>query len=181
MTETVTLFNGRYIRVKCRDRWEYAERANPGGAVIVVAITDADEVVFVEQYRVPIEQKTIELPAGLVGDLDEHAHEGVVETAQRELIEETGYRAAKIEFIMSGPSSAGMSNEMVAFVRATGLDRVGNGGGDHTEQIVVHRVPRDRVAPWLAQKMREGFSIDPKLYAGLYFLDRDLEGRPWPS
>jgi len=116
---------------------------------------------------------------GLVGDLDEHAHEGVIETAQRELEEEAGYRAAKITYIMAGPSSAGMSNEVCAFVRATGLTRVSDGGGVHGEDIVVHHVPRREVAPWLASKMREGYSIDPKLYAGLYFLDRDLEGRPW--
>jgi ADP-ribose pyrophosphatase len=181
MTETKTLFNGKYLRIKCRGSWEYAERANPGGAVIVLAITTDDEVVFVEQYRVPIECKTIELPAGLVGDLDEHAHEGVIETAQRELEEEAGYRAEKITYIMAGPSSAGMSNEVCAFVRATGLTRVGAGGGVHGEDIVVHHVPRRDVAPWLAAKMRAGYSIDPKLYAGLYFLDRDLEGRPWES
>lgn len=179
MTETVTLFNGKYLRIRCRGTWEFAERVNPGGAVIVVAITDADEVVLVEQYRMPIECKTIEMPAGLIGDIDELAHEGAIETAQRELVEETGYSAARIAFIMEGPSSAGMSNEMCSFVRATGLTRVGQGGGDANEQIIVHHVPRREVAAWLAARMREGYSIDPKLYAGLYFLDRDLEGKPW--
>lgn len=180
MTETETLFNGRWLRIRKRGTWEFAERTNPGGAVIVVATTDADEVLFVEQYRVPIECLTIEMPAGLVGDLEGQAHEGVVETAQRELEEETGYRAGRIDFVMAGPSSAGMSNEQVAFVRARGLQRVGAGGGDETEQIVVHHVPREGVAAWLAGRAAAGYSIDPKLYAGLYFLERDARGVPWP-
>ena len=173
MTESETLFNGRWLTLKRRGRWEYVERANPAGAVIVIAVTDRDEVLFVEQYRVPIECKTIEMPAGLVGDLDEHAHEGVIETAQRELIEEAGYRAERIEFLHAGPSSAGMSTEMIAFVRAYGLTRVSDGGGDTTEDIVVHQVPRAQCHEWLAQKGREGYSLDPKLYAGLYFLSRE--------
>lgn len=180
MTETETLFNGRWLRIRKRGTWEFAERTNPGGAVIVVATTDADEVLFVEQYRVPIECLTIEMPAGLVGDLEGQAHEGVVETAQRELEEETGYRAGRIDFVMAGPSSAGMSNEQVAFVRARGLHRVGAGGGDETEEIVVHHVPREGVAAWLAGRAAAGYSIDPKLYAGLYFLERDARGVPWP-
>ena len=180
MTETETLFNGRWLRIRKRGTWEFAERTNPGGAVIVVATTDADEVLFVEQYRVPIECLTIEMPAGLVGDLEGQAHEGVVETAQRELEEETGYRAGRIDFVMAGPSSAGMSNEQVAFVRARGLQRVGPGGRDETEEIVVHHVPREGVAAWLAGRAAAGYSIDPKLYAGLYFLERDARGVPWP-
>ena len=180
MTETETLFNGRWLRIRKRGTWEFAERTNPGGAVIVVATTDADEVLFVEQYRVPIECLTIEMPAGLVGDLEGQAHEGVVETAQRELEEETGYRAGRIDFVMAGPSSAGMSNEQVAFVRARGLQRVGPGGGDETEEIVVHHVPREGVAAWLAGRAAAGYSIDPKLYAGLDFLERDARGVPWP-
>lgn len=179
MTETETLFNGRWLRIRKRGTWEFAERTNPGGAVIVVATTDADEVLFVEQYRVPIECLTIEMPAGLVGDIEGQAHEGVVETAQRELEEETGYRAGRIDFVMAGPSSAGMSNEQVAFVRARGLQRVGPGGGDETEEIVVHHVPREGVAAWLAGRAAAGYSIDPKLYAGLYFLERDARGEPW--
>jgi ADP-ribose pyrophosphatase len=179
MTEIQTLFNGRYLRMKRRGTWEYAERVNPGGAVIIVAITDRDEVLFVEQFRVPVQAQAIEMPAGLIGDTRDTAGESALATALRELEEETGYRAAHVEYIMAGPSSAGMSNEMVAFVRATGLTRVGAGGGDETENITVHHVPRAQCATWLAEKMAQGYSIDPKLYAGLYFLERDVRGNPW--
>ncbi len=179
MTESETLFNGRWLKLKRRGHWEYCERANPAGAVIIVALTDDDELVFVEQYRVPIERTTIEMPAGLIGDLDEYADETALETARRELEEETGYRATHLDLVMSGPVSAGLTTETATFVRATGLIRVGDGGGDESEKIVVHHVKRTEAPRWLAQKMREGYSIDPKLYAGLYFVEHDVRGEAW--
>jgi ADP-ribose pyrophosphatase len=59
----------------------------------------------------------------------------------------------------------------MTFVRAYDLVREHAGGGDHTEDIVVHEIPRAEAATWLLARMHEGFSIDPKLFAGLYFLD----------
>jgi ADP-ribose pyrophosphatase len=179
MTESESLFNGRWLTLRRRGSWEFVERTNPRGAVIIVAETDAGAVLFVEQYRVPIQQMTIEMPAGLVGDVAGSEDEDILVSAQRELEEETGYRAARIEPIMGGPSSAGMSTEIMTFVRAFGLARVGPGGGDQTETIIVHEVPRAECAAFLVQKMAQGYAVDPKLYAGLYFLERDAEGRPW--
>ena len=171
MTETETLCNGQWLRLKRRGRWEFAERVNAGGGVIIVAVTADDKLLLVEQYRVAVESKTIEMPAGLVGDLENAADEHAVEAARRELLEETGYRAKRFEFIMAGPSSSGMSNEIMAFVRAYDLERVHAGGGDETEDIVVHEVPVADAPRWLVQKMAEGYSVDPKMFAGLYFLE----------
>ena len=177
MTETVTLCNGTWLRLKRRGRWEYAERTNPGGGVMIIAVTAEDKVLFVEQFRPALECMTIEMPAGLVGDSPENAAEGAIEAAHRELIEETGYQAAQIEFIMAGPTSAGMSNEILAFVRALGLSRVHAGGGDETEEITVHEVPRTEAGPWLVRKMADGYSVDPKMFAGLYFLEHAADMR----
>jgi ADP-ribose pyrophosphatase len=171
MTETETLCNGRWLRLKKRGRWEFAERVNAGGGVIIVAVTPDDNLLLVEQYRAAIESKTIEMPAGLVGDLAGSADEPAVEAARRELLEETGYEAARIEFLMAGPSSSGMSNEIMAFVRAYDLKRIHAGGGDETEEIIVHEVPLADAPRWLLQKMRDGYSVDPKMFAGLYFLE----------
>jgi len=173
MTETQTLCNGRWLRLMRRGRWEYAERTNPGGGVIIIAVTPEDRIVFVEQWREAVRSRTIEMPAGLVGDLDGGAGESAVTAAEREIVEETGYRAGRIEYLMSGPSSAGMTNEIMTFVRAYDLVREHAGGGDHTEDIVVHEIPRAEAATWLLARMHEGFSIDPKLFAGLYFLDHE--------
>ena len=172
-----TLCEGRWLSLRKRGRWEYAERNNPGGAVIVVAVTPQDCVLFVEQYRVSILRHTIEMPAGLVGDLDAQPDESALRAAARELEEETGYRCGRVEFIHEGPSSSGMSTEMIAFARAHDLVRVGAGGGDETENIVVHEVPRHNAGSWLFARAAEGFSIDPKLFAGLWFLEHAERAR----
>lgn len=166
-----TLCEGRWLTLRKRGRWEYAERNNPGGAVIIVAVTAEDRVLFVEQYRVSILKHTIEMPAGLVGDLTDQPDESVLLAAARELEEETGYRCGRVEFIHEGPSSSGMSTEMIAFVRAWDLVRVGAGGGDESENIRVHEVPRAEAGRWLFARAAEGYSIDPKLFAGLWFLE----------
>jgi ADP-ribose pyrophosphatase len=166
-----TLYQGRWLSLRQRGRWEYAERNNPGGAVIILAVTPEDRILFVEQYRVPILQRTIEMPAGLVGDIADQADEGALIAAERELEEETGYRCGRIEFIHAGPSSSGMSTEMIAFARAWDLVKVGAGGGDESEDIIVHEVPRGEAGTWLFARAAEGYSVDPKLFAGLWFLE----------
>ncbi|MBD8526583.1 NUDIX hydrolase [Pseudomarimonas arenosa] len=172
--DEVTLHEAQYLRLKAVGRWEYAERTNADSAVIIVAVTPEDRILFVEQYRFPVRAKSIEMPAGLVGDLS--PGESLDEAALRELEEETGWTAERVEYLMAGPSSSGMSNEMIAFVRAHGLRKVSAGGGDETEAIIVHEIPRTQAALWLSQKMAEGYSIDPKLYAGLYFVEFNPDG-----
>ncbi len=166
-----TLHAGHWLTLKQRGHWEYVERNNPGGATIIIAVTGEDRVLFVEQFRVPIQQRTIEMPAGLVGDLDQHADEDALRAATRELEEETGYTCERMDPVHSGPSSAGMSTEIMHFVRARGLRKVGPGGGDDSEDIIVHEVQRETAGRWLLQKAGEGYSIDPKLFAGLWLLD----------
>ena len=165
---------GRYLRLVRRGRWEYAERTNAGHAVIVIALTPERKLLFVEQFRVPMDARTIEMPAGLVGDTRDD--DTLEEAARRELLEETGWLAGDVRVLMGGPTSSGMSNELVAFVRARDLVRVHAGGGDETEDITVHEFPVDDAPRWLAARMADGFAMDPKLWAGLWLLDRDPDG-----
>lgn len=171
-----TMCEGKYLRLVKRGHWEYAERTNAGSAVIVIAVTPERKLLFVEQFRIPLGAPTIEMPAGLVGDLD--AHDTMEEAARRELLEETGWLASEVKVLMVGPTSSGMSNELIAFVRARGLTRVHAGGGDETEDITVHEVPVDDAPRWLSARMAEGYSMDPKLWAGLWLLERDPDGSP---
>lgn len=172
-TPVEVLHEGRWLTLKQRGSWEFVERNNPGGAVIIIAVTPEDRILFVEQFRVPIMQRTIEMPAGLVGDLDGMDDEDALLAACRELEEETGYACDDIRSLHAGPSSAGMSTEMMTFVRAHGLRKVGPGGGDDSEDIIVHEIPRDQAGAWLVARAREGYSVDPKLFAGLWLLDND--------
>ena len=165
------LHAGKWLTLKQRGHWEFVERNNPQGAVIIVAVTPEDHVLFVEQFRVPIRQFTIEMPAGLIGDAGHSDDAEIASTARRELEEETGWTCGRVELLHSGPSSAGMSTEMMHFVRALDLRKVGEGGGDDTEEIVVHEVPRSEAGTWLRAMSEKGYSIDPKLFAGLWFLD----------
>lgn len=175
--ERKTVFEGKWLRVKTCGRWEYAERTHADGlAVIVIAATPENKFVLVEQYRVPVDRKTIEMPAGLVGDID--AGESLALCAERELLEETGWQAGRIEILMTGPTSAGFSSERVCFARATALRRVHAGGGDVHEKIRVHEVPIAEAPAWLAKKMSEGYEVDPRLWAGLWLLDRNPDGTP---
>lgn len=171
MTKIETLHQGDWLRLKRIGRWEYAERTNPGGGVLIVALTDAGDLLLVEQFRAAIDGPTIELPAGLVGDLSGSRNESAIAAAHRELLEETGYRAADMEVLVSGPSSAGMSNEILTLVRARGLTREHEGGGDDTEQITVHAVPLENAARWLLDKSAKGIQVDPRVFAALYFIE----------
>jgi ADP-ribose pyrophosphatase len=171
------LYEGNWLRLVRRGHWESCERTHGKGmAVIIVACTPEDEVLFVEQHRVPLGARTIEMPAGLVGD--QSGEDTLEDAARRELEEETGWRPAHVEVLLVGPTSAGMSNERIAFVRATELEKVGDGGGDASEDIIVHTVPRGEAPAWLMRKQREGYELDMKLWAGLWMLERNPDGSP---
>ena len=160
---------GKHLRLLKRDGWEFAQRKNISGIVGIVAVTDERKLVLVEQMRIAIGRTVIEIPAGLVGDTPGVEHEDMAGAANRELEEETGYRATRMEFLASGASSAGMTDEMITIFRARGLVRRGPGGGDSSENIQVHEVPLGHVPQWLMQRMVQGVVVDLKVYSALFF------------
>jgi ADP-ribose pyrophosphatase len=164
------LQEGRFVRMVRRGRWEFAERVTDGGAVVIVALTPSNKVILVEQFRPPVDGNVIEFPAGLVGDRSAFEGEALEHAAERELLEETGYAAEQMEVLVSGPPSPGITNESITFVRATGLRKVGDGGGVDNEDIIVHEIALPRVVEFLSDVRRRGALVDPKVYAGLYFL-----------
>jgi ADP-ribose pyrophosphatase len=159
------LGEGRFLRLLRRGRWEYCERKNLSGIVVIVAVTDALEIVLVEQERKAVRARVIELPAGLAGDQGEETLDAA---ARRELLEETGYEATRWERLLDATPSPGMCSEVVTFFRARGLKKGGPGGGDETEQIRVHLVPLKGADAWLRARAQAGFLLDEKVYVGLY-------------
>lgn len=165
-----TLYEGKYLALRREGHWEYAERPNARGAAFIVAVTEAQEIVLVEQYRIPLHARCIELPAGIIGDEAAFANESIEAAALRELEEETGFRGARAELLASGPVGAGLASEILHLVRAHDLKRVHAGGGVEGEDITVHVVPLAGIGEWLAQQGRSGKWVEPRIYAGLWFV-----------
>lgn len=155
-----TVWQGRYVAAKKRGTWEYVSRTRNVSAAVILAV-DEGHVILIDQYRVPLGRRCIELPAGLVGD--ESAGEPVAEAAARELEEETGYRAERLTELGYFHSSPGMLSEGFTLFKAEKLTKVGDGGGTHDEDIVVHRVPLHDVPGFLERKRAEGAAVDVKL------------------
>lgn len=154
------MWQGKYIRAMKLGRWEYTSRCKGMTAVVILAEIDG-KVLLVEQERAAIGKRCIELPAGLVGDEDEAAT--VLGTAEKELLEETGYKAERFELLGEFYSSPGMIAESFTLVRAAGLARVDDGGGNEHEEIVVHHVLRADVPAFVERMRGEGKGIDVRL------------------
>jgi ADP-ribose pyrophosphatase len=169
-SHTEVLAETRYLRLIQDGRWTYAQRPNVTGAVAIAAVTSEGKLLLVDQYRIPVKGRVIELPAGLVGDEAGQENETLEQAAHRELLEEVGYLAEHISVLTSAVSSAGLTDEAVHLMHATGLTRSGEGGGDAAEDIVVHQVPLAEVPMWLTSRQAAGWLVDFKVYAALFFL-----------
>lgn len=157
------VWQGRFITTKVDGKWEYVSRARGIRAAVILAIDSEDHVLLVEQYRIPLGRNCIELPAGLIGDHDDTADEEDDAAAARELEEETGYQAGRIEALGEFWSSPGMVTESFTLMRAHNLTKVGNGGGTESENITVHRVPIGGLPAFIDERRLKGDAIDVKL------------------
>jgi ADP-ribose pyrophosphatase len=151
-----------------RDDWEFVERKKGKEAVVVLAQTSDGRVVLTEQMRHPVAARVIEFPAGLVGDEEDNAD--AASTARKELEEETGYTCERVELLARGPSSPGITSEIISFYRAVNVTKKGKGGGVGSEDITVHEVHPTELRKWLRTKESDGVMTDLKLWGGLYFL-----------
>lgn len=156
-------WQGRFITAKTRGRWEYVARARGIRAAAIIAIDDDGHVILVEQYRVPLGRICLEIPAGLIGDDEGKAGEAAEDAAMRELEEETGYRAARMENLGEFYSSPGMVSESFTLLRAHGLTKVGEGGGTASEDITVHRVKLCELPQFVADWRAKGHGVDVRI------------------
>jgi len=164
---------GKFLSLITENHWEYVDRVNGTGAAVILAVTAENKILLVEQFRIPVHARTVELPAGIIGDEPGDSNEPQAHAARRELLEETGYAADHLERLMTGPSCSGLTSERVTLFHASGLRRIGRGGGVANEDITVHEVPLVEVTTWLEAKARTGILVDAKIYAGLFFLTQN--------
>jgi ADP-ribose pyrophosphatase len=163
-----TVLEGRHLRFIKRGGWECVERKKASGIVAILAVTPEGGVLLVEQFRPPVGSRVIELPAGLAGDIEGAEGEALAEAARRELLEETGYGAGRMECLGEGPASAGLCDEIITFFRAHDLRRVAEGGGDADEEIRVHEVRLVDLRRWCGDRRHEGCLVDYKIHAALW-------------
>ena len=154
------MWQGKYIRALKRGRWEYVSRVGDVRAVVILAEYEG-KMILVDQPRIAVDGRCLELPAGLVGDEDPGAT--VEGTAVKELEEETGFTARHVERLDDFHASPGMLSESFTLVRAHGITRIGEGGGTEHEDIRVHLVARGEIPAFIEQMRGEGFAIDAKL------------------
>jgi ADP-ribose pyrophosphatase len=164
------LGEGRFLRLVRRGHWEYVERIRPIRSVFIAAVTDDGQLLLTLEHRIPLGRAAVGFPAGLVGDIEGQEDEALEAATRRELQEEAGYEASAVAFLTQGPTSPGVTDEVIALMLATGLRKVGAGGGTEGESIALHEVPLGAVDGWLRARVAEGALVDPKVYTGLYFL-----------
>jgi ADP-ribose pyrophosphatase len=162
------LFETRWLGLYRIGHWDFAKRPNADACVGILAVTPENELVLIEQFRIPVQRRVIEIPAGLVGDEEEHQGEALSGAAARELLEETGYRASEVTELLVAPTSPGMTSEFTHLFLAKGLVKEHDGGGVGGEDIQVRLVPLAGLRNWLKEKEAEGLAIDFKIHACLW-------------
>ena len=153
--------------------WEYVSRPQVKGAVAILAVTERREILLVEQYRPPVQRRTLELPAGLAGDDAYKRDEPLVAAAKRELYEETGYEAKDWYRLGAGPSSTGTCDEVVTMFLATGLRKVAEREthGVGNESIKLHVKPLAGILDYFEAERDAGLLVDWKVPAALYMAE----------
>ncbi|MGD9612218.1 MAG: NUDIX hydrolase [Kiritimatiellia bacterium] len=174
-SEQRTLAAGAHLRLVVSNGWEFVERPKISGIVVIVGTTNHGCLVLVTQWREPVGAFVIEWPAGLAGDIPGSETEALEDAARRELFEETGFEAATMKAILTGPPSPGISNEIVTFYRARGMVRTAPGGGRGAERIRTHVVPISWLSIWVDRMQAQGYRVDPKVFAGAYWLRQEMD------
>jgi ADP-ribose pyrophosphatase len=170
--DTESVFDGRLLHVR-RDRVRLPDGGESEreyvlhpGAVLIIAVTQAGELVLERQFRYPLGRDFIELPAGKIDPGEDPA-----ETAKRELAEETGYQAARWRHAGVIHPSIGYSNERIEIFLAQDLAMT-DAKLDDEEFLEVFTRPLDTALEWV----RTGHITDAKTVAGLLWAERLIRG-----
>jgi 8-oxo-dGTP pyrophosphatase MutT (NUDIX family) len=151
-------------------QWEAVRRLNCDGIVAVAPFTEDGEVILVKQFRPPVGKYVVEFPAGL-----RDREETLMETARRELLEETGYSAGRMIELAGGPLSAGASTEFLTVFAAYDVVYAGRQQLDPNEEIEIIKLPVEGFLEGVAALENADTLIDLKLYGLFVLAARRLE------
>jgi ADP-ribose pyrophosphatase len=172
-----TIYDGKLLRVR-RDTVRLPDGGTAQreyilhpGAVAIIAVLDSGELVMERQYRYPPRREMIELPAGKIDP-----GEPPLETAKRELLEETGYTASDWRHVATIHLAIGYSDEHIEIFLAKGLKHEG-AKLDDEEFLEVFTLPLATALEWV----REGKITDAKTLSGLFWAEKLLSGRWHPG
>ena len=133
------IINLRRDKVTVQGGTSYREIIEHNGGAVIAALTEDKKLVMVRQYRKPADKVMLEVPAGKIDP-----GEKPLDAAVRELKEETGYTAAKVEFLTQFYPSVGYSEEVLYLYLCTGLTP-GETNFDENEAIDIEEVELDRL------------------------------------
>ena len=170
--ESEKIFDGKLLHIR-KDRVRlpnggeaYREWVKHPGAAAIIPLTDDGEIILVRQYRYPIDEVTLEIPAGKL----DAAGEDPLECAKRELSEETGYTANEYIYLTKLATSVGFSDEVIYIYAAKGLV-AGKQHTDEDEFINVIKVPLQEAV----EMVLDGRINDGKSITAIFMLDRMIK------
>ena len=177
ITKQETLYEGKYLRMVKRhfktdtgeSDWETIERKNihGKGAVVIIALTKEKEVILERNWRVPLASFVIQFPAGLC-DKEGESEE---ETARRELLEETGYRAEQLIPIIPAPLCPALTPTRATHFFAPKVELVGRENKEMDEKIEVLKVPIEKLDDFLLNLPKDT-ELDLRVPGILWVLER---------
>ena len=144
----------------------YREYLKHPGAVMIIPLFENGDVLLERQYRYPMRKVFIEFPAG-----KKDAGEAPLETAKRELLEETGYRAEHYTHVTDIHNALAYCDEVIHFYLAEGLIQAGEQQLDDNEFVQVLRVPLSQLMTWI----KNGWVSDVKTQLGAFWLQDYLK------
>lgn len=152
--QTEEIFSGKVIRLQLEDvelpngKIGRREIVKHPGAVAIIAITEENKILMVEQYRKALERTIIEIPAGKLEKGEQPSN-----CARRELEEETGYECKSLELLVSFYTSPGFSDEIVHLYIASGLSKKENSAAlDEDEFINLEEVTLDEAIRYVKEQ-----------------------------
>jgi len=170
--ETALVYQGSFMQVH-KDRVRLPDGAESSreyithpGAVAVLALLGNGNLLLERQYRYPPQREFIELPAGKI----DHGEDTLL-TAQRELLEETGYVASEWQHLTTAWPCIGYANERMEYYVARGLTHQGR-NLDDGEFLEVFDLPLAEAIEWI----RLGKINESKTIVGLFWLEKHLNG-----